>query len=192
MSCQFARTGGVTMLAAHTPGSEHSGGARQGSRGACQSSPWTVHERLGRAGAELALAWAGGGAIAEEGRTRDGMKEGGRTRRSPTPYDALCLGVPFLNPVSRHGTLKYLDPPYVYNVFKGDKDGFLRAVADAIAHPIESFILDTMRMSSVENRLAAILETEWKKEAAALLAERQASGMGPFARRSCSSKSHED
>jgi hypothetical protein len=42
-----------------------------------------------------------------------------------------------------------------------------------------SFILDTMRMSSVENRLAAILETEWKKEAAALLAERQASGVGP-------------
>jgi hypothetical protein len=42
-----------------------------------------------------------------------------------------------------------------------------------------NFVLDAMRMRSVENRLAAILETEWKEEAATLLSERQVSGVGP-------------
>ncbi|KAJ7714165.1 hypothetical protein B0H14DRAFT_3523082 [Mycena olivaceomarginata] len=116
-----------------------------------------------------------------------------RTISSPTPYEALCLGVPFINPIlswdkndptnktrwnSQHDTLKHLDPPYVYNVFKGDKEGFVNAVVDASSHPIESFVLDGMRMSSVEARVAAIMETNWKAEAAELLAERKASGSG--------------
>ncbi|KAJ7267981.1 hypothetical protein C8J57DRAFT_1717458 [Mycena rebaudengoi] len=112
---------------------------------------------------------------------------------SPTPYDALCLGVPFINPVmswdannpnnrtrwsSQHDTLKELDPPYVYNVFRDDKDGFVNAVVEATSHPIESFVLEDMRMSAVEERVAAILETDWKAEAAKLLAERKASKSG--------------
>ncbi|KAJ7740885.1 hypothetical protein B0H14DRAFT_3515443 [Mycena olivaceomarginata] len=54
---------------------------------------------------------------------------------SPTPYDALCLGIPFVNPVAswdendptdrtkwstQHDPLKELSAPYVYHVFKGD------------------------------------------------------------------------
>ncbi|KAJ6470924.1 hypothetical protein C8R45DRAFT_1014895 [Mycena sanguinolenta] len=117
----------------------------------------------------------------------------GRPATSPTPYDALCLGVPFINPIldwdrnapknktrwySQHNTLKYLDPPYVYNVFRGDKEGFVNAVVEATSTPIESFVLPSMRMSAVEARLGAILATDWKKEAAALLAERKKSGVG--------------
>ncbi|KAJ7754375.1 hypothetical protein DFH07DRAFT_502101 [Mycena maculata] len=112
---------------------------------------------------------------------------------SPTPWEALCLGVPFINPihhwsadapldkthwVSQHAALKHLDPPYVYNVFKGDKAGFVRAVVDAIAHPIQSFVAEDMRMRAVEVRLAAVFETDWRSEAARLLAEQQASGSG--------------
>ncbi|KAF7343154.1 hypothetical protein MVEN_01746100 [Mycena venus] len=112
---------------------------------------------------------------------------------SPTPYDALCLGVPFINPImswdtsnpsnrtrwnSQHNTLKELDPPYVYNVFRNDKDGFVKAVVEATSHPIESYVLEDMRMSAVEERVAAILETDWKAEAAKLLAERKASKSG--------------
>ncbi|KAJ7432395.1 hypothetical protein FB451DRAFT_1316911 [Mycena latifolia] len=112
---------------------------------------------------------------------------------SPTPYEALCLGVPFINPihqwdaddpgnrtqwVTQHSTLKYLDPPYVYNVFKGDRVAFVKAVVDAIAHPIDSFVLEDMRMRAVEGRVAAILETDWKGEAARVLTERKASGVG--------------
>ncbi|KAJ6453778.1 hypothetical protein C8R45DRAFT_1112330 [Mycena sanguinolenta] len=112
---------------------------------------------------------------------------------SPTPYDALCLGVPFINPVltwddndptnktrwyAQHNTLKHLEPPFVYNVYRGDKEGFVNAVVKAASTPIESFLLPTMRMSAVEARLTAILETDWKVEAAELLAERKATGVG--------------
>ncbi|KAJ7870430.1 hypothetical protein B0H13DRAFT_2350389 [Mycena leptocephala] len=85
---------------------------------------------------------------------------------SPTPYEALCLGVPFINPIlhwdpdnpadktrweAQHTPLMHLDPP---------------------------FVLEDMRMSAVEARLAAILATDWKAEAVKLLAERKASGSG--------------
>jgi hypothetical protein len=33
--------------------------------------------------------------------------------------------------------LKFLDPPYVYNVFKDDLDGFVEAIDIAILNPIE-------------------------------------------------------
>lgn len=71
---------------------------------------------------------------------------------SPSPYDALCMGVPFINPImdwdrdfpanrtswlSQHDALKLLDPPYVYNVFKGDGEGLWRAVKEAFEAPIE-------------------------------------------------------
>jgi len=105
----------------------------------------------------------------------------GNPATSPTPYDALCLGVPFINPIlnwdrqnpsdrsqwtTQHDVLEQLDPPYVYNVFRDDVDGFVRAIKNAISHPIESYILEQMRMSSVEERLAAILEHDWQSEAA--------------------------
>ncbi|KAJ6575595.1 hypothetical protein DFH09DRAFT_1311661 [Mycena vulgaris] len=117
----------------------------------------------------------------------------GIPQTSPTPYEALCMGVPFINPIhqwnaddptdkkqwlAQHTTLKYLDPPYVYNVFKGDKAGFVKAVVDATSHPIDSFVLEHMRMRAVEARLAAILEKDWKSEAARELAERHALGVG--------------
>ncbi|KAJ7770987.1 hypothetical protein DFH07DRAFT_879501 [Mycena maculata] len=114
---------------------------------------------------------------------------------SPTPYDALCLGVPFLNPIldwdrkdpmnrdkwiAQQGTLKDLDPPYVYNVFKGDKEGFMKAVEGAIAHPIQRYILDRMRMGAVEQRLSGIIEKDWKTAAIVLLKERRKSGEQPL------------
>ncbi|KAJ7771080.1 hypothetical protein DFH07DRAFT_241000 [Mycena maculata] len=107
---------------------------------------------------------------------------------SPTPYDALCLGVPFINPIkewdrqnpsdrnnwdTQHDMLKHLSPPYVYHVFKDDRDGFVQAIRDAQAHPIESFVLDRMKMEAVEYRLGRILEHNWWAEAAALLQEQK-------------------
>ncbi|KAJ7077202.1 hypothetical protein C8R43DRAFT_1053748 [Mycena crocata] len=98
---------------------------------------------------------------------------------SPTPYDSLYFGVPFLNPILQwdaadpsnrdkwsvqHGMIKHLDPPYVYHVFKGDGDGFVKAIQEAVAHPIESYVLDRMRMHAVEQRLGNILGTDWENE----------------------------
>ncbi|KAF7321218.1 hypothetical protein HMN09_00210800 [Mycena chlorophos] len=117
----------------------------------------------------------------------------GRPVASPTPYDALCVGVPFINPIldwdrsnpddrsrwsSQHNTLKHLDPPYVYNVFKGDEGGFVDAVRDAVRTPIESFVLPAMRMGAVEQRLGEILEMDWRGEAERVLEEGKKSGKG--------------
>ncbi|KAJ6604187.1 hypothetical protein DFH09DRAFT_898771, partial [Mycena vulgaris] len=92
---------------------------------------------------------------------------------SPTPYDALCHGVPFINPIAmwneqdptdrtkwrtQHDMLRHLSAPYVYHVFRGDRDGFVNAVRDVLANPIESHIPERMKMASVEHRLGIILE----------------------------------
>jgi hypothetical protein len=88
--------------------------------------------------------------------------------------------------------LKHLSAPYVYHVFKGDRAGFVQAISDAIANPIQrsvaglrfplyiadvtlpSFVLERMTMSAVEHRLGTIVEHDWQGEAADLLAQRQA------------------
>ncbi|KAJ6485575.1 hypothetical protein C8R45DRAFT_997083 [Mycena sanguinolenta] len=108
---------------------------------------------------------------------------------SPTPYDALCLGIPFVNPIfswdkqdptnrtrweTQHNYLKELSAPYVYNVFVGDHDGFVNAIKSAVDNPIESYVLERMRMASVEYRLGKMLEYDWRAEAAELLEERKA------------------
>ncbi|KAF9017855.1 hypothetical protein BDZ89DRAFT_1021850 [Hymenopellis radicata] len=108
---------------------------------------------------------------------------------SPTPYDALCLGIPFINPIfewdennrndrsswrTQHSMLLHLSAPYVYHVFADDRDGFVDAIKSAAANPIESYVLERMKMSSVEYRLGKLLEHDWRAEAAALLEARQA------------------
>ncbi|KZP07285.1 hypothetical protein FIBSPDRAFT_875686 [Athelia psychrophila] len=102
---------------------------------------------------------------------------------SPTPYDALCLGVPFINPIlfwdsenpadrshwwTQHAPLSRLDPPYVYNVFANDLEGFVSAIKGAVDNPIQSFVLDDMKIQSVERRLHAILQHDWDGEATRL------------------------
>ncbi|KAF7303981.1 hypothetical protein MIND_00629100 [Mycena indigotica] len=112
---------------------------------------------------------------------------------SPTPYDALCLGVPFINPIhiwdhadpsnrlgwaAQHETLKFLDPPYVYNIFVGDTHGFVDALKSAIDDPIESFVPETMRMPSIEERVGRILRTDWEEAAHELVEGRRLMGEG--------------
>ncbi|KAJ6534589.1 hypothetical protein DFH09DRAFT_1091919 [Mycena vulgaris] len=111
---------------------------------------------------------------------------------SPTPYNGLCLGVPFINPLDQwdethpddttkwhgqHAMMAFMKPPYVYNSFstfhrcaeikvrKGDREGFVKAVVDALANPIDSYVPERMRMSSVEKRLAEIVDHDWEAEA---------------------------
>lgn len=76
----------------------------------------------------------------------------GKPPLSPTPYDALCMGVPFINPIldwkkddpddrsrwrTQHEGLKFEKPPYVYHVQKGDGEGLWNAVRQAIDNPID-------------------------------------------------------
>ncbi|KAJ7118542.1 hypothetical protein C8R43DRAFT_94524 [Mycena crocata] len=112
---------------------------------------------------------------------------------SPTPYNSLCFGVPFVNPIcswnrrrpsdrsawnTQHDMLKDLSPPYVYHVFKGDRDGFVNAIRDALANPIERYVPERMKMTSVEERLWNILEHDWRGEAEKILKKREKSGKG--------------
>jgi len=38
---------------------------------------------------------------------------------------------------TQHSSLRDLGPPYVYNVFNHDTQGFVKAVKDALANPID-------------------------------------------------------
>ncbi|KAJ7825071.1 hypothetical protein B0H13DRAFT_1658133 [Mycena leptocephala] len=112
----------------------------------------------------------------------------GAPSTSPTPYDALCLGVPFINPIltwdpahpddrskweAQHEALKHLNPPHVYNVFKDDEDGLERAVRAALDAPLlDRYILPRMELDAVQARVGTILETDWRGAAEAVLAAR--------------------
>ncbi|KAG8923032.1 hypothetical protein FRC01_013317 [Tulasnella sp. 417] len=106
----------------------------------------------------------------------------GRPFLSPSPYEALCLGVPFINPVNgwnkkepedrgkwvtQHDGLLLagVDEPYVYHVKAGDRDGLERAVRKAMETPIEGFIPPYMKMSGVIDRMKVLLETDWRPTA---------------------------
>ncbi|KAF7421022.1 hypothetical protein PC9H_011541 [Pleurotus ostreatus] len=121
----------------------------------------------------------------------------GRPVLSPTPYDALCMGVPFINPImhwdkkkpddrskweAQHDGLKYESPPYVYNVKKGDGEGLWKAVKDALDHPIDRYIVPNMTMASLGARLGALVEKDWKSQAEQLLELRKKTGKGEVSR----------
>lgn len=107
---------------------------------------------------------------------------------SPTPYEALCLGTPFINPIhswdpsdpsnrlswsAQHELLKFEDPPYVYNVKKGDLEGFVDAVRRAVENPLgDRWVLERMRMGSVERRLEEFVGRDWEGEWRRLMEER--------------------
>lgn len=82
----------------------------------------------------------------------------GRPALSPTPYESLCLGVPFINTIhgwdrhdpenrtkwwGQHDALLHLDlhEPYVYHVKVRDREGVKRAVKLAMETPIPRFVL---------------------------------------------------
>ncbi|KAF9446580.1 hypothetical protein P691DRAFT_732966 [Macrolepiota fuliginosa MF-IS2] len=105
---------------------------------------------------------------------------------SPSPVEALCLGVPFLNPISdwdrddpwnksrwdtQHPTLKHYDRPYVYHVHAKNFTGFLEAIETAIKTPIDRFIPEHMTEKAVQERLTKLMETDWRAKAEETLKE---------------------
>ncbi|KZO90816.1 glycosyltransferase family 18 protein [Calocera viscosa TUFC12733] len=108
-------------------------------------------------------------------------------RLSPSPYDALCFGVPFINPVdswnrahptnrsrwnTQHNGLKYLEEPYVYHVFKGDTGALVRAVQAAKDNPIDRYIPPGMTRKALFTRVSYLVEHDWRSDAEELLASR--------------------
>ncbi|KZV86961.1 hypothetical protein EXIGLDRAFT_840337 [Exidia glandulosa HHB12029] len=120
----------------------------------------------------------------------------GRPWVSPTPYDALCQGIPFLNPIhtrdrahpenrtkwtAQHDGLKAEDAPLIYNVYRDADEkvrerAFWTAVIRGVNTPIERHILERMTMSAVRERVEAWLQHDWRKDAEDLMNERRAKG----------------
>ncbi|RSH82210.1 hypothetical protein EHS25_006143 [Saitozyma podzolica] len=99
---------------------------------------------------------------------------------SPSPYVALSMGTPYLNPIkgwdwqdptnrdrwsTQHDHLARMDPPYVYNVHAGDYEGFVAAIKGAIENPPEPHILPDMTEVAVIDRVRKWLATDWEDEA---------------------------
>ncbi|KAF8311078.1 hypothetical protein DL93DRAFT_2083784 [Clavulina sp. PMI_390] len=96
------------------------------------------------------------------------------------PYVALCMGVPYLNPISTHDpehpddrrawvaqntALKWVDAPYVYNVFKQDEAAFQDALRGSVENTFDSYIPPSMTMIAVRARWAKFLDTNWLAKA---------------------------
>ncbi|KAH9477853.1 hypothetical protein JR316_0010085 [Psilocybe cubensis] len=106
---------------------------------------------------------------------------------SPSPYNALCQGVPFINPIiywdenqpqrksawiTQHPSLNQFDPPYVYNVHARNWTGFVEAIKAASTTEIASFIPEHMTETAVQARLKKLMEENWRSKAAKLLEQR--------------------
>lgn len=92
----------------------------------------------------------------------------GRPALSPTPYEALCLGVPFVNTIQgwdqndpenrtkwygQHDALLHMDmgEPYVYHVKMRDREGLKRAVKLALTTPILRCVHTSFNTGYVSN-----------------------------------------
>ncbi|KAG9006570.1 hypothetical protein FRB94_000587 [Tulasnella sp. JGI-2019a] len=101
---------------------------------------------------------------------------------SPTPWEALCMGVPFINPMrswdhkhpedrsrwtaQQDGILYMgLEEPYVYHVKPGDRVGLEATIRKAMDTPIERYIPPHMKMSALIERTRRLVETDWRPEA---------------------------
>ena len=71
-----------------------------------------------------------------------------------------------------------LNPPYVYSVHARDLDGLKYAIRSALATPIRSFIPDYMRFEYAVDRMASVLDGDWRGVAKGILEERLEQGQG--------------
>ncbi|KAG9034476.1 hypothetical protein FRB95_013152 [Tulasnella sp. JGI-2019a] len=104
---------------------------------------------------------------------------------SPSPWEALCLGVPFINPIrswdpnrpedrtawitqhdgllwNRQNATSLLDEPHVYHVKIGDRSAVERALRKAMDAPINRYIPAQMRIEALIERIRHLLETDWR------------------------------
>ncbi|KLT44090.1 hypothetical protein CC85DRAFT_257531 [Cutaneotrichosporon oleaginosum] len=110
----------------------------------------------------------------------------GHPMLSPSPYYALCMGVPFINPIyswdtehpddrskwaTQQDALRFTEEPYVYHVRGHDQDGLRDALQRAADTPIPRYIPPHMRFEAVVERVRKFVETDWHAEARAYVAD---------------------
>ncbi|KAF8998557.1 hypothetical protein BDQ17DRAFT_1428391 [Cyathus striatus] len=114
---------------------------------------------------------------------------------SPSAWQALCLGVPIVQPIMgwdkndpwnrkkwdlQHPSLSRYDPPYVYHVHAKNYSGFLEAMRAAYTTPIEGFVPSFMTEEAVKGRVDKLMKTDWRYRGAELLVQRVAANNGSY------------
>ncbi|KAK8846595.1 hypothetical protein IAR55_005681 [Kwoniella newhampshirensis] len=104
----------------------------------------------------------------------------GRPYLSPSPYDALCFGVPFINVIysrnkndpedrkqwrTQHDALKFFDPPYVYHVLEKSAEELSAAILGAINNPIGRWIPPAMTLDATRERHLELATHDWRSRA---------------------------
>ncbi|KAI8840020.1 hypothetical protein BJ741DRAFT_575954 [Chytriomyces cf. hyalinus JEL632] len=105
----------------------------------------------------------------------------GNPTTSPSPYDAMCLGVPFVNPIIGYDKerpwdrsrwdlqqpfLAYMDEPYVYNVHADNRSAVIDAVRRATKAPLfERKVLSHMTTAAMKDRVEKIVLLDWRSKA---------------------------
>ncbi|KAI8618606.1 hypothetical protein BC830DRAFT_1042728, partial [Chytriomyces sp. MP71] len=100
---------------------------------------------------------------------------------SPSPYYALCFGVPFVNPIenydskrphdrvhwrTQHDPLKWMNPPYVYNVHADNMTEVAEAIMRALESPLtEKWVPEHMKTDAARNNVEKIVLTDWRGKA---------------------------
>ncbi|KAH7105446.1 hypothetical protein BKA62DRAFT_390017 [Auriculariales sp. MPI-PUGE-AT-0066] len=115
---------------------------------------------------------------------------------SPSPWDALCLGVPFINPVmvwdrsnpenrsawtTQHDGLRYEPEPRVYHILEVEDMAertkmFWEAVTRAMTTPIERYIAPSRTPDAVRERFYHIVMADWRQKAVEWRQERISKG----------------
>ncbi|KAH8083269.1 hypothetical protein HD553DRAFT_313624 [Filobasidium floriforme] len=102
----------------------------------------------------------------------------GSPPQSPSPYHALCQGVPFINPVvlshedrdamdpanwksAQHSTVARLPEPYNYAAVAWDYDSFVRAIRSALTHSTPRYRFDHMASESLDARMDELMNRDW-------------------------------
>lgn len=102
---------------------------------------------------------------------------------SPSPFDALCIGVPFIHPydatrtktldpqgwdrfhsgIFQNGALLDIGPPYVYHVPRRNVTALNEALLAAKANPIGRSLPEKYKMTSLMQRVKDLVEdTDWE------------------------------
>ncbi|TPX78040.1 hypothetical protein CcCBS67573_g00692 [Chytriomyces confervae] len=105
----------------------------------------------------------------------------GNPTTSPSPYDAMCLGVPFVNPIVGYDKerpwdrsrwelqqpfLAYMEEPYVYNVHADNRSAVIDAVRRAMKAPLfERKVLSHMTTAAMKDRVEKIVLLDWRSKA---------------------------
>ncbi|KIY45901.1 hypothetical protein FISHEDRAFT_60752 [Fistulina hepatica ATCC 64428] len=103
----------------------------------------------------------------------------------PSPFAALCLGVPVILPywgdvsvptgwdafdpkIHQHAVAALEGPPYVYSVrIDGPVEDLIKTVQTAVATPIGRYIPPDMTVKALEQRVSRYLNTDWEELARA-------------------------